>query len=175
MDKKLTREEMVEKLLKSYRAYYDITMAEEKDKPLVARCDYFERSQKYVLSKKAELWSANCEEFLYLFTVPHLTQEIYKKCEKLVSEDGMERMHIGPGHMYSYITAIILCDTCDEDAARALKKSRIHKSFHFSLHGWMEYHAAAVLAGESRILNNAEGRCVVKTLKKVLFEQKRRK
>ncbi|MDO5346410.1 MAG: hypothetical protein Q4E91_11785 [Lachnospiraceae bacterium] len=172
MDLKLKREEMVETLLKSYYAYYDITMAEEEQRPLVARCDYFERSQKYVLSKKAELWSANCEEFLYLFTVPHLTQEIYRKCETLVYEDGMKRLHIGPGHMYSYITAVIICDSCDEDAARALKKSRIHKSFHFSLHGWMDYHAAAVLADDGRILTNAAGRCVVKTLKKVLFDQK---
>lgn len=169
MDFRQTRGELVDKLLKSYRAYYNITMFEEEKKPLVARCDYFESAQRYVVSKKAELWSANCEEFLYLFTVPHLTKEIYAQCENVVREDGMQRMHIGPGHMYSYLTAIIICDTCEEDAARALKKSRIHKSFRFSLHGWMEYHGAAVLADENRILTNGEGRCVVKTLKKVLF------
>ena len=135
MDLRQTRDEMVEKLLKSYRSYYNITMFEEEERPLVARCDYFESAQRYVVSKKAELWSANCEEFLYLFTVPHLTKEIYAHCENVVREDGMQRMHIGPGHMYSYLTAIIICDTCEEDAARALKKSRIHKSFRFSLHG----------------------------------------
>lgn len=162
------RQEAVEVLLKSFQAYYDITRFDEEQTPLAARCEFFEHSEKYVMSRRAQLWEANSEEFLYLFEVPHLTLEEYQRCEKLAYEDGTSRMNIGPGHMYTYITAIFICDSWDEDARRALKKSRYYKSFHFALHGWMEYHAAAVCAADGQLVTNRAGHCVVKTLKKVL-------
>lgn len=168
----LNRTEILEKLYKVYRSYYNITEFEEEQRPLIARCDFFEHSEKYVLSRKANLWSADGEEFLYLFEIPHLTKEIYEACMNQAVEDGMGRMHIGPGHMYSYITAEFLCDTCDPDAVTALKKSRLRKSFHFSLHGWMEYHAAMVIAGESRVEANSAGRNAKKILKKVLYSKR---
>ena len=87
-------------------------------------------------------------------------------------QDGMERLHIGPGHMYSYITPIIVCDTCDEDAVKALKKCHIYKSFRFSLHGWMDFHAAAVIGDSDRIESNRAGRTTAKILKKVLYSKK---
>ena len=50
-----TREEAVNKLLQSYEVYYNIHKSEEletSDDALIARCDFYEHSQKYVLSKK---------------------------------------------------------------------------------------------------------------------------
>ena len=38
----------------------------------------------------------------------------------------------------SYITAVFVCDTCDEDARKALKMPYLQK-FSFSLHGWMNF------------------------------------
>ena len=71
-----TRETAIARLMESYKAYYDIHMFSDGQIPVKARCDFFEHSQKYVLSKKAELWSADCEEFLYLLDIPHLTLEM---------------------------------------------------------------------------------------------------
>lgn len=52
--------------------------------------------------------------------------------------DGMDRMNVGPGHMYTYLTAIFLCDSCDADVIRTVKKTRIYKSFHFHcMVGWI--------------------------------------
>ena len=145
-----TREAAIERLLKSYRTYYDIHMQED-ETPIAARCDFFEHSEKYVLSKKAELWSADNEEFLYVVDIPHLTLELYEKWRDYIQEDGMQRVKPGPGHMASYITPVFICDTCDEDARKALKKCRIYKSFHFSLHGWMDHHTAVVQVSTGQI------------------------
>ena len=41
-----------------------------------------------------------------------------------------------PDHIYPYITAIFVCDSCDEEAERTLKKCKIFKNFKFSIHGW---------------------------------------
>ena len=76
---KYTRETAISRLLKSYQTYYNVHVFGEEQKPVTARCDFFEHSQKYVLSRKAELWTADSEEFLYLLDIPHLTKEIYEK------------------------------------------------------------------------------------------------
>lgn len=166
-----TRDMAVERLIKSYQTYYNIHVLDEEHVPIVARCDFFEHSQKYVLSKRAELWSANSEEFLYLISIPNLNLEIFETCRDRILEDGKSRMNIGPGHMYSFITPIFICDTCDEDAKRALKKCRFYKSFHFSLHGWMDYRTAVVELASSRITTNRSGHDLAKILKKVLYQK----
>ena len=168
-----TRGAAIERLLKSYRTYYDIHMQED-ETPIAARCDFFEHSEKYVLSKKAELWSADNEEFLYIVDIPHLTLELYEKWRDYIQEDGMQRVKPGPGHMASYITPVFICDTCDEDARKALKKCRIYKSFHFSLHGWMDHHTAVVQVSTGQIDANGGGRHTAKIYKKFYMQRKRK-
>ena len=111
-----TRETAIARLIKSFSSCYDIHPAEDDRNPITARCDFFEHSGRYVISKKAELWTADNEEFLYLINIPHLTRELYEKWRDYAHADGIERLHIGPGHMSSYITPVFICDSCDEDA-----------------------------------------------------------
>ena len=77
------------------------------------------------------MWSADNEEFLYLVNVPHLTLDLFESLKNEIHEDGMGRIHVGPGHMASYITAVFVCDTCDEDARKALKNAVFTKVFIF--------------------------------------------
>ncbi len=164
-----TRESAVERLLESYKAYYNVKLSDEAQKPLRAICEFYEHSEKFVLSRKAELWSADCEEFIYLYEAAHLTKELFEQCRDFAKEDGLKRANIGPGHMYTYITPIFVCDTCDSDTKKAVKKCRIYKSFQFSLHGWMDFHAAVYETSNDTIFTNAAGRCVGKVLKKKCF------
>ncbi len=163
-----TRDAVVTTLKNSYTTYYDVHEIDD-DTPVKARCDYFEHEEQYFLSKKAELWSADCEEFLYILNIPHLTLEEFEKWRDYVYEDGMKRVHVVKGHMYSYITPVFICDTCDEDALAALKKCRIYKSFHFSLYGWMDYHTVIVEVPTRKISANMGGHETAKILKNVLY------
>ena len=133
-----TREIAIERLLKSYRSSYNIHPDEDDRNPITARCDFFEHSGQYVISKKAELWTADTEEFLYFLNIPHLTLELYQKWRDYVHEDGMNRLHIS-------------------------------KSFHFSLHGWMDHHTALVELSTGQIDANRGGRHTAKFMKKVLY------
>ena len=63
-----TRESAIDRLLDSYTAYYNVNMFNGEHGQITARCDFFEHSGQYVISKKAELWSAENEEFLYLLS-----------------------------------------------------------------------------------------------------------
>lgn len=162
------KEENVQRLLDSYVRYYNINETGS-ETGLVARCDYFEHSEKYVLSKKAELWSADNEEFLYLFYEKKLTKEIYESDMEYALKDGRERAAIGPGHMCSYVTVVIVTEECDEVAVKCIKKSHYYKSFHFSLHGWMDYRAVAVMSKDKKLYSNNSGKSVAKMINKVLY------
>ena len=177
-----TIESAANKLISSFQAYYNIKEYMEAEKeaselglPIRAVCEYYEKSQKYVLSQKAELWSENSEEFLFLFQVEHLTKELFEKCIDYAWDEGMKMAHIGPGHMYTYVTPMFVCTSCDEDAKRALKKCRKFKSFRFSFHGWMDLHTAAIEVQNNQISSNAGGRSVEKVMKKVLFNSNKKR
>lgn len=164
----MEREAAIERLLRSYEAYYDIYRLPEEDAPLTARCEYYERTENYILSKRAEVWSANNEEFLYLIDIPHLTKEDFINLRDLVFADGEKRLHIGPGHMCSVISPIFICDSCDPEAKKALRKSKVFKSYKFSLHGWMDGRMAVVELSTGQVTTNSSGHRLSKLLKKTL-------
>ena len=72
-----TREAALNRLMESYKAYFNIDMTDNTQEYLRAVCEFFEHTEKYVLSRQANLWAANCEEFVYLFSVEQLTTEIF--------------------------------------------------------------------------------------------------
>lgn len=173
MNASTVNNQVINKLLASFKSYYNINSFDE-EPYLVARCDYFEKSERFMVSKKANLWTANAEEFIYLFYVTELTEQIYDDCMKLVADAWPKEAHIGPEHMYTYVTPIFVCDSYDAKAVKKLKRCRIYKSFKFSFHGWMEYHTALVcykaddVSKKLILFSNSRGNCVKKMILKVL-------
>lgn len=171
----LTRDEILEKLLRAYEGYFDIERSGDFLPPLKAICHFYVRSAKYVLLKKAELWSANCNEHVYIFSVPELTEDIYKTCKKQAYDAGMALIDPKPGHMYTYITAVFICDTCTPEAKKLLTRCRLYKSFHFSLHGWMDFHTVLIQPGISGFPTNRSGKDNAKFMKKIFMTQNKKK
>ena len=170
----MTREEAVQRLCTIYQSDFDVQLCEEHQQPLAAQMDFYANNSKYVLSKKAKLWEANSFEYVYLFSVPHLTREIYEQCEKLAYEQGMARIQPGPNHMYTYITAMFVCDSCDEEARKALKQCRYYKSFRMSYWGWMDFHTALAVLLEESVSTNRSGHCAAQVLSRGLFHKQKR-
>jgi hypothetical protein len=185
------RDEAVERLLSGYRRYYTITrfdgVREEEarglaeavhlQKPffsggteLSAVCEYYEQGEKYFLFHSAQLWSTAQEEFIFLFKVPRLTLAVFRELSEYAYEAGMDMAHIGPGHMYTYISSLFICDSIDEEARKALEKCHRYKSFRFSFHGWMEFHAGALELTGGHFYFNRAGRCMEKGLRKVFAD-----
>ena len=70
--------------------------------------------------------------------------------------------------MYTYITPVFVCETAEPEAVKALEKCKIYKSFKFSFHGWMDFHAACFEASERKLHFNHSGLCMKKNLEKIL-------
>ena len=180
------RKRAVERLISGYRRYYNITRfdggspeetkglveAARLEKPefsgdaqLSAVCEYYEQLEKYFFFHSAKLWATAQEEFLFIFNVPRLTLPLFEELRDYALNTGMDLAHIGPGHMYTYISPIFVCGSMDEDARKALKKCKYYKTFRFSFHGWMEYHAGALDLSTGRFDFNSAGKCMEKGLK----------
>ena len=80
----------------------------------------------------------------------------------------------GPNHMYTYITALFLCDSCDDDARKALKRCRLYKSFRMSYWGWMDFHTAMVELPEEKVSSNASGHSAAQVFKQGLFHKQKK-
>ena len=170
----LTHEELTQALLNSYEAYYDIARVND-DSPLVATCDFHSTSEQYVLVKRAKLWAAETNEYVFVFHVPELNMDSLARCRDLALEQGMKKIHPHPEHMYSYITAVLLCDGVQPDAPEQLERYKKSVSFKLSLHGWMEYRIAAVDLSTAEVFVNRKGKDVKKSLCRIIdFETKRK-
>ena len=165
----MTRLEAVDKLCDSYSAYFDVERFDEEDTELAATCFLYVHSEKYVLVKAAKLWEADSNEYVYIFSVPHLTKDIFTKCRDYAYNEGMSHIEPKAGHMCSYITALFICDTADADAVKALKRTRIYKSFRLSYYGWMDFHTGVIELSTNKTSANASGRCTAQLLDKVLL------
>lgn len=167
--------ELLERILQAYRSSFDIRLCEQSEAPLVAAAAYHEHATGYMMVKKAEMWAADRHEYDYFFSVPHLTEELFRQCLDKTMELGEPLVKPGKNHMCTNLVLVILCDSADDAAIQALKKCRIRKSFHFSLHGWMEVQTAAVELGKDSAVSNPAGRPVAKFLKNVLHPTMKRK
>ena len=191
-----SRHEALDRLLNAYRRFYTVTRfdggtppeaagpdAEDRireaahlvpDLPagpmsLRAVCEYYERTGQHLLLRQNEIWAARQEEFIFLFEVPELTPERFGICRDFAYEKGMAMAHIGPEHMYTYISPVFVCDTVTAAARRELEKCRIYKTFRFSLHGWMDFHAACYDASQGVLYFNKAGTCMKESLEEVLL------
>ncbi len=165
----MTRDDYIEKLIRSYESFY--TRKEDPDDAPAELEQLMEldmTEQSYILMKKNVLWSADSHEYCYIFSKDHLTKDDYKRIESYVLEDGLKRIHPGKGHKCSVLSVLIVTDTTESDAKRALKNCRIHKNFRFSLDGWMDMRTGLVELEDKKVSTNMSGHDAAKVLKQLL-------
>lgn len=169
-----TRDAFLDKLLNAYSRSYDIATPEQTELPLTATAHCHETVTQYALFKSAVMNYSNNDEYVYFFTLPHLTDELCQACIDYAHADGMSKIDPANHHMCTRLVALFLCDSMEEAARERLKKCRIYKSFQFSLQGWMEFHTAAVDLGKESVVSNGYGRDTAKFLKSALHPVKRK-
>ena len=169
-----TKETVLEKLERAYGSSYDLIKHEDKSEGLLIEGEFHVHSENYVISKKAQLYQMDSNEYLYVFYYHNLTVELFENAISMAYDLGFPKIEPNENHRSSYIVAEFICDTCDEDALKALKKYRKRQSFQFSLHGWMEMHTALIDLRSESVVANSDGRLCGKFLKNVLHPKKRR-
>ena len=171
----MERAELLDQVLDRYTAWYDVERLDESEQPLVAKAVYHEHNVSYAISQKAEMWSTDRHEYVYFFSVPRLTAEIYDTCFARGLALGEQLVEPKKGHMSSDIVIIFLCDHVDGDAQQKVKSCRMRKSFQFSLKGWMQVQTVAVDLEEAAVCANPAGIGNERFLDLILHPEKRKK
>lgn len=161
------RQTLEERLLTIFSAHYDIERGSD-DSALKACCAFHSRDSQYVLSKKVELWAAEHHEYLYLYSLSELDETALESVCQQTLELGTPLVKPHAQHMYTYLTALVLCDQADKQALGALKKKKHRREFKLSLHGWMEFRIAAVDLSTGEITTNRAGKAFGKDLKRMV-------
>ena len=159
----------LDKLLNAYSHQYNIerdVVVEGGSFPAAAT--FFLRDENYLISKKHVLSAVENYDYTYFYVTDHLDAPTLRQQIDLTMKVGSARVKPHREHMSSFVSLIILADTIDEEAKKLIKKTRFQKYFRLALHGWMEYHIAAMECSTNSFLSNPAGKGARKTLEQNL-------
>ncbi|MBQ2961126.1 MAG: hypothetical protein IJE09_07890 [Oscillospiraceae bacterium] len=161
----MSKQERLEKLLNAYSHHYDI----ERDVMLdgtyySAAANFFLRDENYLISKKHVLSAVENHEYVYFHLCDNLTAEELQKHIDITRNSVLARVKPHKEHMSTFATLVVLADTIEPEAKKLIKKTRFSKYFRLALHGWMEYHIAAMEISTNSFLSNPPGRGARKIL-----------
>ena len=164
-----TKQELLETLCAVYSHQYDIDRDGALgggDFPVTAT--YYLRDENYLISKKHVLSAVENHEYMYFYLTNHLDAATLRQQIDLTLKVGTARVKPHKDHMSSFVTLVVLADTIDPEAKELIQKTRFHKNFRLALHGWMEYHIAAMECSTTSFLSNPAGKGAKKTLEQNL-------
>lgn len=172
----LTKEQCLSKLLDAYSHHYDI----ERDvvigeNTFPATATYYLRDENYLISRKHVLSAVESHEYVYFFLCDHLDVPTLQKQIELTKQLGLAQIQPSKVHMCSYVTLVVLADTIDPEAKRLVKRTHFRKNYLMALHGWMEYHVAAMERSTNSFLSNPAGKEARKNLEQNFAPGKKKK
>ena len=155
----------LEKLLNAYSHNYDLTSnVEEEGVVYPAMAHYYLRDEHYLVRRDKQFYATEQHDYTYFYLAGQLSAAQARELLDRTLKVGMAQIKPHKEHMCSYVTLVVLAETIDPEAQKLLKRTRFHKNFRLALHGWMEYHIAAMECSTGSFLSNPAGREARKTL-----------
>lgn len=175
----MTRDEFWRQIEEGYAENYDIENIEPGtyELPLIAKATMHLEETGYVLTRKAEMWSANSDEHVYFYSADDFTAELCERCIDFAYEDGMSMVDLEnkSNHMCTRVVAIFFCDDISGDAVKVIKSCKLYKNFKMGLKGWLEVHAVGVSLKSGEVYHNRYGRETSTFYVELLHPEKRKK
>lgn len=171
-----TLEQRLGKLLDAYSHHYDIDREVQiGERTFPATATYYLRDENYLISKQHVLSAVESHEYVYFHLADHLDVPTLMELIELTKQAGLSNIKPSKIHMCSFVTLVVLADTIDPEAVKLLKRTHYRKNYLLALHGWMEYHIAAMETSTNRFFSNPAGRETKKTLELNFTPQKMKK
>ena len=159
----------LDKLLNAYSHQYDIDReVTVEGQVFPATATFYLRDENYLISKKHVLSAVENYDYTYFYITDHLDAATLRQQIDLTMKVGTARVKPHRDHMSSFVSLVILADTIDEEAKKLIRKTRFQKYFRLALHGWMEYHIAAMETSTNSFLSNPAGKGAKKILEQNL-------
>ena len=160
----------IEKVLPAFEQYY--TVKKESEPPFCAAAEFRSHNEQYFLVRSAHIADIDSNEFVYFAAEPSLSSEQLSSLTNLAWEKGLALVKPYNGHRNSDVTLIIITQKLDDECKNLIKKTRLYKSYKFSLHGWSHFKLAVVALETQDIYFNRFGKDYRKLLEKNIFQKK---
>ena len=158
-----TLQEKLEQLLDAYSHFFDI---ERDTEGFAAVATYHFREENYILSKTNTIYATEQHEHVYFFVAERLDAETLQAQIAASREAGLARITPNGEHMFTFVTLVVVANSIDPEAQKLIQRYRFRKNFRLALHGWMEYHIAAMDVSANCFLSNPAGKEARKTLER---------
>ncbi|MEG1593096.1 MAG: hypothetical protein RR350_01715 [Oscillibacter sp.] len=158
-----TLQEKLDQMLNAYSRFFDI---ERDTEGFPAVATYHFREENYILSKNNTIYATEQHEHVYFFVTERLDAVTLQAQIDASREAGLARIHPDGEHMFTFITLVVVANSIDPEAQKLIQRYRFRKNFRLALHGWMEYHIAAMDVSANSFLSNPAGKEARKTLER---------
>lgn len=165
-EKKMTKEELLGKVLNSYRAYYDVN-TETPEPPFVAEAVFHSHSDAYFLVKGATLGEAESNEYVFFALEDELDRESLCKLDSTAWEKGISRVKPHANHRNTDISLIVLASSVPEETEKLVHTLKHYKNYRMSLQGFSHYHLIVVDLSSGKKTCNRQGRSLKKLFDKI--------
>lgn len=190
MDVHMTSDKLLQRIKTLYSSTFDLEENYLVCKPIQAvgadtqRCfalygHFNVDNSRYVLSKRAKLWEANCQEHLFV-DIPgdgervcskrlqHLDELLKEVVEPFYVRNG--KKYPPENHMYSYITVVIVTEDVPEpEIIKKVRSYRFGKTYKFNIRGYMETRLVLVSTADNTVITNQAGKQLLKAYRNLII------
>lgn len=140
---------------------------------------FFSHVEKYLLTRRANMWSADSYEHVLFADPTELTEAHLEEYRQAIAE-YIEPVLVlkgeklpAPNHMYSYITiAVVTKKALSPELKKAVKKFRFEKSYMHNIRGYSQARIAVASMEDEKVCVNSMGRTLKKMYRDVFAEVK---
>lgn len=140
---------------------------------------FFSHVEKYVLVRKANMWSADSYEHILFADPEELTDEHLEEYRQAIAEYIEPTLILKgeslpePNHMYSYITiAVVTGKALSPEIKKAVRKFKFEKSYMHSIRGYSQARIAVASMEDEAVCVNSMGRSLKKMYRDVFEDVK---
>ena len=159
--------EAIDKILPAFEQYY--TVNKDSEPPFCAQAEFRSHNEQYFLVRSAHIADIDSNEFVYFAQSPALSKDELEKLVNTAWQDGLSKVKPYNGHRNSDISLIIITNKLECPLEKAIKKTRLYKSYKLSFHGWSNFKLAVVALETQDIYFNRFGKDYKKLLEKNIF------
>ena len=147
---------VLNRLLKSYSAYYNIN-TDTPAEPFLAEAAFGFHNEQYFLVKSAKLSEYDQKEFVFFAHTDTLDEEALKELDERAWQEGLSRVEVKENHKNTDVVLIILAEHFTEATEKAVKRTKHSKSYRFGFYGYSCYKLVAYELSSGKTCSNRLG------------------
>ena len=156
---------VLKRILAAHEQWFDVQRGYDyAGRTFPGYAEFHSYGEKYVLVKRAKLWEVDTHEYLFFVLADKLGETQVRDLVSFMERDGLRKVVPEPNHMSSAISLVIVADSCTDEAAKTVRKTRFRKNFALGIRGWANLRVAVADLSANRVITNAAGKQLKTTL-----------